>query len=85
MSLAKLRQLLKENKELIIGENTVIKNIKLGKVKLVFLANNCKVDIKEDLQYYAKQSNFELIELDINAKELGSICKKQFPISVLAY
>ena len=56
MSLTKLKQLLKENKESMIGENTIIKNIKLGKVKLVFLANNCKTELKESLKYYAKQS-----------------------------
>ena len=85
MSLTKLKQLLKENKEAMVGENTVIKNIKLGKVKLVFLANNCKAEIKESLKYYAEQSNFELIELEINAAELGATCKKQFSVSVIAY
>jgi large subunit ribosomal protein L30e len=84
MSVEKLQKALKE-KELNLGESKTLKNLKLGKVKVVFLASNCKPGVRETIKEYNKHSSFEVFELEINAAEVGTICKKQFPISILSY
>ena len=37
------------------------------------------------MEYYAKLSNVEVVNLDIPNDELGLACKKQFSISILGY
>ncbi|HLC37690.1 MAG TPA: ribosomal L7Ae/L30e/S12e/Gadd45 family protein [Candidatus Nanoarchaeia archaeon] len=69
----------------IIGTDRILKNLKSGKLKKVFLASNCKEETKKDVGYYAKLSNVEVVNLDIPNDELGLACKKQFSISILGY
>jgi len=85
MSVEKLKQALKEKKDFTFGEKGVLKRVKLGKAKVVFLAKDCRPDTRETITHYSKQTEFELIELDINSSEVGTICKKQFFISTLCY
>ena len=73
-----------KSKKLIIGSNKAIKNLKLGKIKKVFLSYNCAENIKKDIIYYSKISKIEVIELAQRNDELGTICKKLFQISVLS-
>jgi len=84
MSLAELRKVLKTEK-VIFGANETIKNLKNGKVKRVFIANNCPEEIKKDLEYYCKISKVEIVELNQPNDEVALICKKNFPVSVISY
>lgn len=83
MSINEIKEALTNNP--IIGTDRTLKNLKTGKLKKVLIANNCKEEIKKDLEYYAKLANVELINLDIPNDEVGLACKKQFSISVLGY
>ena len=84
MSVEILKKALKE-KEFTIGEKSVVKLVKFGKASVVFLANDCKKSLRETLARYSKESNLEIVEIGINANEVGIICKKQFSVSVLCY
>ncbi|MDP3918873.1 MAG: ribosomal L7Ae/L30e/S12e/Gadd45 family protein [Nanoarchaeota archaeon] len=84
MSVTNLKKALKD-KEITFGEKSVIKSIKLGKASVVFLSNDCKKNTKEAIHEYAKISKFEIVELDINAAEIGSLSKKQYSVSILCY
>ncbi|MEK6835266.1 MAG: 50S ribosomal protein L30e [Nanoarchaeota archaeon] len=77
-----LKKLIKENK-VIMGTNMVMRNLKLGKLKQVYLASNCPETTREDIKHYAKLNNIKVNELKENNEELGTICKKPFSISVL--
>jgi len=79
-----LKKFLKENK-VIIGTNQVMKNLKLGKLKQVYLASNCPGNTKEDIKHYAKLNNVKVNELKENNEQLGVVCRKPFSISVLGY
>jgi len=70
-------------KKIIIGAKKTVKNIKLGRIKKIFLSSNCPRDIRKDIKYYSKISKFDIIELDYKNDELGIICKKPFSIAVL--
>ena len=68
-----------------LGEKTTIKSVKLGKAKLVILANNCKKSSREDVLYYLKFSpETKLYEFNGTNFELGALCGKPFSVSMLA-
>ncbi len=78
-----LRNILKEEK-VILGSKRAIKYLKLGKVKMVIIANNCPENIKKDLEHYTKLTGIKLENFDGTAKQLGIVCGKPFSIATLA-
>ena len=72
-----------ENKKAIIGTDRVIKLLKQGLLKKVFVSLNCPKEIKESINYYKSISGVEVVELEKDSEELGVLCKKPFTISVL--
>ncbi len=79
-----IKKKIKEEK-VIIGTERTIKVLKLGKVEKVFLTSNCPSDVKEDIEHYAKLAKIKVVKLKQPNVELGVICKKPFPISVLSF
>ncbi len=79
MSLDELKNALKE-KNLVFGTERTLKNLKLGKVKKVFLASNCLDKIREEVKSY----DIEVIELKEPSSEIALICKRPHSISVLS-
>jgi large subunit ribosomal protein L30e len=71
-------------KNIIIGSKQTIKNLKLKKVKLVFIANNCPENLKKDIDYYSKQTGIKVEMFEGTAKQMGVFCGKPFSIAVLA-
>ena len=67
----------------IVGTERVLKGIKSGSLKKVFLASNCPAKVREDLIHYAKLSSIPVVELSYNNEEVGVFCKKNFLVSVL--
>jgi len=78
-----LRNAIKEN-NVIIGTKQTIKNLKLKKVKSVFIANNCPENVKKDIEYYSKLTGIKMESFDGTAKQLGILCGKPFSIAVMA-
>lgn len=81
--IAEIRKLLK-GKGVTVGTKRALKNLKLGKVKRVYLSSNCSEKVSETIQHYAKLSKAEIIHLKYPNDELGLLCKKPFSISVLS-
>lgn len=82
MSLKELRKAL--NEKLVIGSERTIKLMKQGKIKKVFLASNCREEIKNQIKRYAELSKVEVYEMKEANDELGTICKKSYSISVIS-
>lgn len=78
-----IRKLLK-TKKLIIGTEKTLKNIKLGKVAVVFLSSNCPSKVLEYIEHYKGIGGFKVVKLKYPNDELGAVCKKPFFISVLS-
>ncbi len=74
-----------ENKKMIFGANITLKKLRAGKLKKIYMANNCRKDIAEDIVKYAKINKIEIVKLKKTNEELGVLCKKPFSISVLSY
>ena len=72
-----------QDKNLIIGTGRIIKSLRAGKLKKVFLSKNCPLGIKNDIRHYAKLGKIDIFELSISNEEIGVMCKKPFSISVL--
>ena len=72
------------SKNLIIGTDRTIKALKLGTVEIVVMGSNCAEDVIEDVKRYASFSKAKVLHVSYPNEELGVLCKKPFPISVLS-
>lgn len=84
MSLPTLREALK-NQKLTFGTNATLRQLKLGKVKVVFLAKDCQESTKKSVMYYSTLAKIDVIQMEQGEKEIAQLCKKNFPVSVLSY
>ncbi len=84
MSTTDLKKILKE-KKVMFGTNQTIKGLKTGKVKEVFLANDCPEKVIEDIEHYASFSKIIINKLNQSKKDLGLVCKKNFAICVISH
>ena len=84
MSVEQLKKALKEEK-CTFGLNETLKNVKLGKAKTVFLAQDCKALEREKILHYKKLGQLNVVELEIKGSEVGALSKKQFSVSVLSF
>ena len=73
--------LLKKASKLVFGSERSLKLLKNDKLERIYLAENCKEDLKEEIKRYGGKA--EVIELDMPNGEIGTICKKPFSISVV--
>lgn len=80
--LKELRLHVQDNKA-VIGTETVLKELKAGRLAKVFLARNCTSQMKSDLRHYAKLVEVPVIELEYSNEELGIFCKKNFFVAVV--
>lgn len=82
MEKEKLRDdLLENSKKLVFGAERNLKLLKDERLKRIYLASNCKDDVKKNIKHYGK--NTEIIELENTNNEIGIVCKKPFSISVI--
>jgi len=81
--LEELKNALNEN-NVIIGSKRSIKYLKLGKVKMIIISNNCPEDLRKDIEHYANSSRLKVEKFDGTAKQLGIFCGKPFPIATIA-
>lgn len=56
----------------------------LGGVRLFVVAGNTPAETMDKVKNYAKQSNIPVIIYPGSSMELGSVCGRPFPISVLS-
>lgn len=81
--ISEIRKILKQ-KNIVIGTERTLKNLKLGKIKKIYLSSNCSEKISKDVDYYSKFNNIPIVKLKYPNDELGVLCKKPFFISVLS-
>ncbi len=66
-----------------LGSVKSIQGLKLGKGKLVILAQNCPDDIREDVMHYSILSEIPVYDYKGTSVELGSVCGKPFTVATL--
>ena len=78
----KIQEALKSNKA-IVGYRETIGFIKLKSPKLIVISANIQEKMKKEIEHNAKLSKTKIEVFEGTSKELGVICKKQFPIAAL--
>jgi large subunit ribosomal protein L30e len=73
-----------ESGKVEFGSRKGIKNNLLGKAKLFVVAENTPSTIKESMVHYSEVSGIRLIQFEGTSLELGSVCGRPFPVSVLS-
>lgn len=68
----------------LLGSRSVLKALKTGNPKIVFMASNCPERIKGDIASSAKISGAALERFEGTAKQLGIFCGKPFAVASLA-
>ena len=82
MSIDEIKNNLK-SKRLVLGASISVKSLKSGSLAKVFLSSNCPESLKKDIEYYCGISGCPVEALDVPNDELGVVCKKLFPVSVV--
>lgn len=82
-AIAEIKKLL-DSEKLLIGSEQTLKELRTGSLSKVYMAQNPKPELKEDIERYAGIAQVEIVLLDVPNDELGTLCKKPFPISVLS-
>ena len=77
-----IKDALRSNKA-ILGYRESLKFLKLNKPKLVIVAENLPAERKKEIEHLCKVSKIKLRTFKGSSKELGIICGKPFPVSVL--
>jgi len=68
-----------------MGTERTMKLLRKGELKEVYLSKNCPKQIQEDVEHYAKLHSVKVNRAEETNEELGVICKKPFPISVIGF
>lgn len=68
----------------VLGSKGSLKAILMGKAKAVVVASKIPPTIEADVLYYAKLGNIPVIRYPGTSYDLGLVCGKQFPVSVMA-
>ena len=77
-----IRKLL-TTKKLLFGKDEVLKSIRKNLIIKVYVSSNSPADVMKDLEKYSKISGFELLNTKVPNDDLGTVCKKPFPISII--
>ncbi len=83
MSIEELKRLIKSEKA-VLGTQRTLKLLKQGTVEQIFLSSNCPEQVKKDVEYYAKLAGVSVTFLKYPNDEVGILCKKPYPVSVLS-
>ncbi|RLI39491.1 50S ribosomal protein L30e [Candidatus Bathyarchaeota archaeon] len=70
--------------KVLLGSKSTIKAAKLGKAKLIVVAENCPAHIRADVEYYARLSGIPVVEFKGTSWDLGQVCGKPFMVAALA-
>lgn len=73
-----------ESGKVEFGARRGLSNSLTAKAKLFVVASNTPADVKAQVQKYAELSKVPVIRFPGSSMELGSVCGKPFPVSVLS-
>ena len=73
---------IKSNKT-IVGYNESISYLKTNTPKVIIVANNLPLSIRQKLEHNAKISRAKFEIFDGTSRELGVVCGKPFPVTTI--
>ena len=69
--------------KVLLGSKSTIKAAKLGKAKLIVVAENCPAHIRADIEYYARLSGIPVVEFGGSSWDLGQVCGRPHMVAAL--
>ena len=66
-----------------LGSSKTIQALKLGKGKLVIIAENCPKEVAEDVTQYSQLSKIPFYTFQGTSVDLGSVCGKPFTVAAM--
>jgi large subunit ribosomal protein L30e len=78
----KIKQAVK-TKKAVLGHKEVLKFLKVSNLDMIILAKDAPEKVKNDVVYNAKIAKTEVEILNKSSVDLGTICGKPFPVSVI--
>jgi len=69
--------------KVLFGSKSAVKAAKLGRAKLIIVAENCPEQVRRDIEYYARLSDIPVVEFKGSSYDLGLVCGKPFMVSAL--
>jgi len=69
--------------KVLFGAGNALKSAKAGRARLIILASNCPVEVREDIEYFGGLSEVPLVIYNGSSLDLGAACGKPFMVSVL--
>jgi large subunit ribosomal protein L30e len=66
------------------GSRKGVKDLLMGKARLIVVAGNVPPQLAEDVSRYGQLSQIPIVQFPGKSLELGSICGRPFPVSILA-
>jgi large subunit ribosomal protein L30e len=83
VALAKAIRMCLDSGEVRLGERETQQMARTGKGRLMVVATNAPVESVSDLRRYCSLGNVPLLFFPGTSMELGSVCGKPFPVSML--
>ncbi len=78
-----IKTLLKKNKY-VFGKKEAMRELLKGNAKVVIISSDCPKEVREDIEYYTKIANVELLIYPGSAYELAELCGRPHPIAVIS-
>ncbi|CDG64348.1 MAG: large subunit ribosomal protein L30e [Methanobacterium sp.] len=69
--------------DVTLGSSKTIQALKLGKGKLVIIAENCPKEVAEDVTQYSQLSKIPIYTFQGTSVDLGSVCGKPFTVAAM--
>ncbi len=76
-------RLLIETGKVLIGSRKGLRELLVGNPKAVIYASNIPEELINDIEYYADEGNITRLKFPGTSLELGKLCGKPFPVSLI--
>ncbi|MCB9359314.1 ribosomal L7Ae/L30e/S12e/Gadd45 family protein [Candidatus Woesearchaeota archaeon] len=71
---------LAQKETIVFGSNEVLRKLKRGQIKKIFLASNVPADIEEDIRHNAGIAKVEIEVVGMPNDEFGMVFKRVHPV-----
>ena len=72
-----------KSKNVVIGYNESIQYLKTNSPKMIIVANNLPLSVRQEIEHNAKIGKTKLEIFEGTSRELGVVCGKPFPVTTI--
>jgi len=70
--------------KVVIGTKETLKQLRMGKPKMIILAANCPEEIRIEIEYFSKLAHVPVYVYPGSSLDLGQVCKRRHMVVALA-